>query len=124
MQDVLYVLQLSPDRHERGYYCPTGAANWSTYIENTLLVAAAVASRVLNMEHYDEAKACKMIAKAIIDFCPPQAKCLFNSAFVEAQEEAEGMPSAFRSADCETLRATCGCPECKKSYAEEKRHRL
>ncbi|MBI2552004.1 hypothetical protein HYW17_01735 [Candidatus Uhrbacteria bacterium] len=120
-QDVLYVLQLSDEKDAQGYYGPEGARNWSTYIENVLLAAAAVASRVLNMERYDEAAARKIIAEAIMELCPPEAKCLFNSAFVAAQEIFfMGEPALSRTADRETLLRACDCQKCRSILHERR----
>lgn len=118
VQDVLYVLQLTEERYARGYYSPAGTRNWGEYIANLMLVAAAVASKVLFMEHYDEAEARKIIAEAILELCPPEAKCLFNDAFVEAQEIFVGQPAPSRKADRETLLQTCGCEGCKQTLRE------
>lgn len=123
VQDVLYILQLSGKKDAKNYYSPEGAANWSTYVENLVLVAAAVASRVLGMERYDEAKARKIIAEAILELCPPEAKCLFHDAFVEAQEIFVGQPAPSKTADRETLLATCGCAGCRETVRERDRGR-
>lgn len=120
VQDVLYALQLSDKKHERGYYGPEGAGNWATYIENLMLVAAAVASKVLYTERYDKAKARKVIAEAIMELCPAQAKCLFNSAFVAAQEELVGQPAPSRRASREEILQVCGCAGCKETIREER----
>jgi len=120
-QDVLYVLELTGEKREMGNYCPEGAANWATYIKNLMLVAAAVAPRVLNMERYDEAMARKLITEAIMELCPPEAKCLLNSAFVEAQEEFTGVPAPSKTASREEILRICGCVDCTSHRAEESR---
>lgn len=119
VQDVLYVLQLSGEKDARGNYCPEGAWNWGEYIANTVLVAAVVANRVLYMERYDKAEARKSIAQAIIELCPPEAKCLFVNAFVEAQEIFTGQPASSRNMDRETRLQACGCLECARILREE-----
>ena len=88
VQDVFFVLQLSDKKDERNYYS-SASANWPEYIENLMLLAAAVAPMVLVPEgHYNGAEARKVIARAIMDLCPDEAKCLFNHAFVEAKKAA------------------------------------
>lgn len=119
VQDVLYVLQLSNDKDTHGNYSPAGAANWGDYIENTTLVAAAVASKVLFMERYDEAAARKIIAQAIVDLCPSQARCLFNRPFVEAQDECTGKAVRSRTASRDEIIRACECPECRAIRANE-----
>ncbi|MBU1034367.1 hypothetical protein KKD42_01055 [Patescibacteria group bacterium] len=121
VQDVLYILQLSDEKDAHGNYCPDGARNWSSYIENATLVAAAVATRVLGMERYDESQARKIIAEAIIELCPPEARCLFNKAYYEAEEISgeEVLPPKSASRD-ELLRA-CGCMSCREIMRNESR---
>lgn len=118
VQDVLCILQLADEKDAHGYYCPAGAANWGEYIANSVLVAAAVATKVFYMERYDEVEARKMIAEAILELCPPEARCLFHDAFVEAQEIFVGQRAPSRITDRETLLQTCGCEECKRTIRE------
>lgn len=106
-QDVLYALRLSK---EQKYYdfC---WANHELYINNVRLAAAVIGSEVFHMYmfgRYDEDRVKKIIAEMIIKLCPPEAKCLFNSAFVEAQimagkEDWQYVLSASR----EVLRHAC-----------------
>lgn len=108
IEDVLYVLNLN---HDDKYYrlC---MSNHSTYIANVALVVAAISDEVLNMELYDEKLARRMIAKAIIDLCPDNARCLFNQAFAEAKKELGDDPPQATSAD--ELRQACGCEHCRE----------
>ena len=123
VQDVLFVLLLSPSRDAHNYYSEF-AANWSPYIENLTLVAAAVANQVLYMERYDEAKARKIIGEAIMDLCPSEAKCLFNDAFVAAQEASVGRPAPSRHASREEILRACGCSKCKQQISNDAEHRF
>lgn len=118
-QDVLYALQLSDRKDEREYYSPAGAGNWGTYIVNLMLVTAAVGDDVLCMEPYDEPGARKMIAKAIIDLCPEEAKCLFDHAYAEARKLIdEDMPDVVRIQRDELL-LVCGCRRCVQRIEDE-----
>lgn len=118
VQDVLYILQLSGEKDAHGSYSPDGARNWGEYLANLMLVAAAVASKVFYMERYDEAEARKIIAQAILDLTRPEDKCLFNNVLAEAAEVVTGQPAPSRTADRETLLATCGCAGCKETIRE------
>ena len=114
-QDVLYVLHLSGEQDAHNYYNAECDANWSTYIENLMLVAAAVASQVLNMERYDEVRARQIIAQAILDLTRARDKCLFNNALAEAAEVVTGKSLApSRTGDREQILAICGCAGCKE----------
>jgi hypothetical protein len=118
-QDVLYALQLSDQKDERDYYSPAGAGNWGTYIENLMLVSAVVGADVLCMEPYDEAGAKKIVAQAIIDLCPEEAKCLFDSAFVEARMLVdETTPDVVRLPRRELI-LFCGCRKCARRIEDE-----
>lgn len=117
VQDVLYILQLSGEKDARNNYSPEGAANWSTYIENAVLVAAAVGYKVLGMEPYDEAEARKIIAGAIIELCPAEARCFFNSAYAEATR-IEGHEVPPKTAYAKTLRRACSCLYCREVIYE------
>jgi hypothetical protein len=112
-QDVLYVLRLSAE--QKNYeFC---AGNHSTYVVNVALVIAAVGDEVLNMERrYDEAKARKIIAQAILDLTASEDKCLFDAAIAEATETVTGQPAPYRLSREQTL-AMCACASCKKRKA-------
>lgn len=116
-QDVLFALRLT-DMQRSYNFCRD---NHATYIVNVGLVIAAVSYDVLGMERYDEAEARKIIAKAILELCPSEAKCLFNSAFVEAQEIFVGKPAPSRTASRDEILKVCGCAECAHAQIEQER---
>ncbi|MDF1497149.1 MAG: hypothetical protein P1P90_03755 [Patescibacteria group bacterium] len=70
-QDVLYALKLS-DKDDKYNFC---AANHSTYVHNVHLASAAVAYAVFDMDPYDEEQAKRIIADAIVQLCPAEARC-------------------------------------------------
>src|SRR3990167_5669716 len=110
VQDVLYAMRLT-DAQESFEFC---VGNHATYIVNVGLVIVAVGYDVLCMEpRYDEAKARTIIARAIIELCPEDARCLFNSAYTQAQEIA-GEKVYFRTTSREQLLSACGCSRCKE----------
>ncbi|MBI5076846.1 hypothetical protein HZB94_00485 [Candidatus Falkowbacteria bacterium] len=110
VQDVLFALRLSPK--QKSYdFC---VKNHATYIVNIGLVIAAVGYEVLGMERYDEAKARKIIANAILELCSAEDKCLFNSALTEATEISTEQTAPSRTADRETLLKNCGCVNCRE----------
>lgn len=117
VQDVLYALRMSD---EQKYYdfC---LSNHEIYVTNVHLVAAAVGFEVASMRPYDEARARKIIAQAILDLTRPKDKCLFDSALAEAAEVVVGKPAPSKFGDRETLLATCGCASCdyKNDHLEE-----
>jgi len=118
VQDVLYALRLT-DEQKSFDFCRD---NHATYIVNVGLVIVAIGYKVLSMERYDEAVARKLIAEAIIALCPPEAKCLFNSAFVEAQEIFVGKPAPSKTASRRDVLDACGCAECTRMATEERRY--
>lgn len=105
VQDVIYALRLSEE--EKKYrFC---LQNHITYIANVHLVATAV---IGSMQFAVESKMRQIIAQAIIELCPDEARCLFNSAFVEAKELA-GQEVPPKDANREQLLASCSCTECR-----------
>jgi len=112
--DVLYAMELG-EKQECYSFC---VGNHATYTENIGLVLAATAVNVLCQERYDEAIARKIIAEAILDLCPDEAKCLFNSAFVNAQEIASGVPAPSKTAKYKDIVLACGCSSCKQKLEE------
>lgn len=114
VQDVLFAMRMS-DEQKYYEFCVN---NHATYVVNVGLVIAAVGYDVLCMEPYDEAAARKIIARAILELTSPEDKCLFNTALAEAAETVTGQPAPSKTADCETLLASCGCAECKETVRE------
>ncbi len=113
VQDVLFALRLTD---EQKYYdfC---VANHRTYIVNIGLVIAAACYEIFDSEHYNETESRRAIARAIIELCPEEAKCLFKSAYVEAMQiVGEQVPS--RGASRVELLAACMCPRCSESGRE------
>lgn len=113
VEDVLFALRRT---NEQKYYdfC---VSNHRTYIVNVGLVIAAVSYAIFAAERYDEAEARRIIARAILELCPEEAKCLFNSAYVEAKKiVGEDVPP--KDVDVKTLWQLCGCPRCR-DRAEE-----
>ncbi len=107
VQDVLYVLRLS---EENNYKLCMG--DYSIHISNVYLVAATIGSEVLDMEPYDEAEACRIIAQAIITLCPKEARCFSNDDFIEARKMAgQNIPQPDTSHD--DLLQACGCKRCQ-----------
>lgn len=118
-QDVLYILQLVDALHNRGAYNPSGVMNFPTYTQNLLLVASCV-SEVLCMDPFDGDQARKVVAEAILDLCPDDAKCLFHTAFVDAQENFVGMPAPSKNMTRYELLCTCVCAACQKALRNER----
>lgn len=112
VQDVLYALRLSEE--QKNYdFC---RSNHELYNANVHTVAAAVGFEIMSMRPYDEAKARQIIAKAIIELCPDEARCLFNNAYYEAVKLiGEEVPP--KSADAETIQWVCSCPHCKEALS-------
>lgn len=118
VQDVLFALRLT-DEQKNYDFC---AANHVAYIVNVALVVAAVGYGVLCMEPYDQAEAKKIIARAIIELCPEEAKCLFQSAYMEAKRiVGEEIPPADTACTCPRCNESGGdgCDDCRRDYDEE-----
>jgi len=118
IQDVLYALQFSDRKDDRGYYCPEGAANWGEYISNLMLASAAVADELLT-GRYDEAEAKKLIAETILELCPDEAKCLFNGEYVDAKKLVDANTSDVTKMSRDERLAACGCASCNKRAEHE-----
>lgn len=102
VEDVLFALRLTG---EQKYYdfC---VANHRTYVVNIGLVIAAVGHVIFDRDNFNETESRKAIARAIIELCPEDAKCLFKSAYVEARK--------IIGEDVPPLTA-CTCPRCSES---------
>lgn len=77
VQDVLFALTLAKE-DECYRFC---TCNHITYVRNVHMVASAVAYDVLGMERYHEQEARKIIAGAIYQLCPDDARC---SMYIDA----------------------------------------
>ncbi len=96
VQDVLYALHAVKE-DEVYNFC---LSNHITYVRNVHMVAATVAYDVLGMERYDEQKARKIIAGAIFQLCPDEARC---SEYIEAYRkvlEILGHDTTHDPSDC------------------------
>lgn len=103
VQDILFALQLSEVQENK--------FGDEIYLDNVNLVVAAVGAEVKVMKPYDEASARRIIAKAIIDLCAYGARCLFNSAYVDAKIAAgEKDWEVTKNLGKETLSKVCMCP--------------
>lgn len=114
IDDVFYAIQVrSQPKH-------FGDPNFYSYTCDCLLVAAVVASDILhdcwvdipgtNSKEIDEDKARFIIAQAIHDLCAPEARCLFNPAYMEVHTLL-GKPMPEDDSSAANLRMLCGCPE-------------
>lgn len=110
VQDVLFALRLV-ERQEDYEFCVN---NHSPYVANVGLVIAATSDDVLNMRRYDEGEARKIIARAIVDLCPEEARCLFSSAYIEALKTAGQIVPELTSR--EQIIAACSCRKCRARH--------
>lgn len=118
VQDVLYALRLA--EADRSYeFC---LRNHMTYVMNVHLVAAKLASEVqiaAMLHQQGEATTRRYIAGKIVDLCPPEAKCLFVSAYVRAMRLAEREIPSTAGCDRWTRMQCCGCSKCAKRIRSE-----
>ena len=118
VQDVLYVLRLA--EADRSYeFC---LRNHTTYVMNVHLVAAKLASEVqiaATLHQQGEAAMRRCIAGMIVDLCPPQAKCLFLSAYVRAMQVAEREVQSIAGCDRWERMQRCGCSTCTQRIRAE-----
>lgn len=116
VQDVLFAMRLSEE--ENAYtFCVKN--HHTTYVVNVALVVASVGYQVLGMgRYYDEAVARKVIAEMIISLCPPSARCLFNTAFVEAKILAGEKMLPQEQMSYEMILNACPCAKCRQRVLE------
>jgi hypothetical protein len=114
MQDVLFALGLSKEQKHYDF-CK---GNHEVYVDNVQLVVGKIGATVKSVWS-DEARVKRIIAQAIVDLCPPEARCLFNIAYVEAKIVAgkKGWEVVLNSSS-EVLRQACTCPRCYPPIAE------
>ncbi len=112
--DVLHVLGFGAD-DEYYRFC---VANVSTYVVNVHLVAAGAAHKVLNMEKFNLDTAKVDIAWAILELCPPEACCWFNSVYRDiVRLTGQSAPPDGQSR--ESLMRGCSCESCRETVESE-----
>jgi len=108
VQDVLFAMRLVET--DESYIFARD--NHSTYVVNVGLVIAAVGHKVLGIRWDEEITRRQVIAKAIVELCPSEARCLFNSAYVDAKRIAgEAIPMPEKPGR-DTLLEACECNSC------------
>ena len=105
VMDVLFAMSLT--NRDLGYYSLSIKNNHPTYVKNVSLVIVAVATEIFGLRCRDGKAAKKIIAKAILELCPPEARCLHKIAF----------SSAVRLAG-EDATKPCECPSCQRSQPQ------
>lgn len=119
VQDVLHALRYADTPDALGYYSTVGAGNWPLYIANVIHIADVVVLDLLALEPYDHDQARKIVAQAIMDRLPAEAKCLFVSEFVELQEIVVGTKAPSRTSSRSEILKVCGCSSCARNLREE-----
>lgn len=114
VKDVQYALRLT-DQDNGFRYCMN---KQPAYITNVMVVSAAVACEILGKRERDTYAEERVIAQAIVDLCPDEAKCLFNPAFAEAWAT---LGHEVKRTSREQLWMQCGCQSCRAAMAHEGR---
>lgn len=110
-QDVLYVMQLSNEEIHYSICLPRHAS----YVANTLLVAACVATEIIHPKAINRSDMFKAIARVIVSLCPEQARCLLVPGFAEAQRIL-GLAETKNRRPAE-LEHLCVCNHCRAQKA-------
>jgi hypothetical protein len=107
IKDVLYVLQIvkEPDAYKRA------RDSWPVYVANVHLVVAFVAVEVLNPERDTQSREI-IIARWILWFCPPEARCLRVTEFTALLKVFKGAARLPYGATDSQWAGTCDCPLC------------
>lgn len=125
---VLYVAQMIEEPN--GFR--DGRANGVGFMQNCLLVATAVYT-VVDYDCREEkiiggrtwrivnvAMARKVVARAIIEMLPDEAKCLFVRAFTDALEILGENPELTgEGSDRDKTVRACTCPKCREMATSE-----
>jgi len=112
IQDVLYALHLV-EFGKRFDFC---LGSHPPYVSNVMLAAAAATYGIHDAQERKEYD--RIIAQAIVDLCPDEAKCLFNPAYAEAWA---ALGHEVKLTSREQLLLQCGCPRCRAMLAHEGR---
>lgn len=105
IQDVLYVLRLTEEQRS---FTPFQDVN-PAYIRNTLLVAAAVSDVIYDAHQKDPEQARRIIATAIVELAPKEARCLRNQDFAAARTVLD---RALENKAQEEMVDVCECESC------------
>ena len=94
----------------------------SCYSQTYVYIAAVASSfqvqEALSLSGDDMEAAKKVVAAEIIGMCSEEAKCLFNSAFVEAKLVLEeSVPP--RTASIDERRRACSCADCTDTIRDQ-----
>lgn len=116
VQDVLYALHSSPNDE----YYHFAVANHSSYVANVHFAAtvAAADENVCHCENEEHLR--RVIAHNIVLLCPPEAKCLFETAFVAAHNAAGYRSQLPTQGSRDELMGVCSCAHCKQQWASER----
>lgn len=87
----------------------------STYSLNVMLVAEAVRSDVAYFPGIEGQDAEWLIARAIIELCPEEARCLLVGAYVAAKRSA-GETVEIDGLSRAQIRRICTCERCRRSF--------
>lgn len=114
VQDVLYVFRLS-DKDVRYEF---GLEHHPPYVCNVIMTAARVADRLFRLDEREDMARQELIAEAIIELCPEEARCLFNPAYSEAYRLAG---KKIPDISTEQSKPQCGCRRCRLRQVEDNR---
>ena len=110
--DVLFVLGFSK-QDDCYIFRPSNKLNHEAYVANVHRVVVATGFKVVDKWSRNQAAALRIIARAIVNLCPEEARCLFVSAFAEAKLLAgDDVPPP--GSDYETLVRACTCVKCRR----------
>ncbi len=118
VKDVLYVLRIEekPDVYQ------SALGNHYDYVSNVALVVSAVAFNVLD-DMLDTMTREMVVALAIIDLCPDEARCLSNPRYADVfrivNQDPSLEPALAPDATREILQGFCTCPAHGKAGAAQ-----
>lgn len=117
--DVLFFMH----RTKSQQFYALGRSRYPAYVSNVGMVTLTVLEQIQKIVPYDENLANTIIAEAIIELCPLDARCLLEPGYAQALKIAEDSryPADILDIplctipDKDALREACKCPSCKKA---------